>query len=140
MISKELIKEYINQKYPDRIIVDEVISYKINTMRFHQKDKDNKVTDHLIVNGNGISPTQYVNGDYILIEMIKPTWNGYKKIKTKVTESSNPCGEILLISPFDNCDINGEWKHFNKINNHQFNKSSLLKWIRDKKIEQILNI
>ena len=139
MINLELIKEYINQKYPDRIIVDEVISYETRLMRFPKRDS--KVNEHLILNGNGLvnlSPTDYSNGEYDIIEMIKPTWIGSKKIKTKVTESRNPCGEILLITPSDPCDINGEWKHFNKVNNHRFNKSSLLKWIRDKKIEQIL--
>lgn len=119
-INKDILKEYINQKKSDKRIT-EIIDYKIETRKIYKHMLTPDFYNQLI-----LEYPRFEKDRYIEMTFIKPTWNGW----SIVTEKRISYQTKHLIGTF-------EYRKNRKSNS--FNLDNYKNWLRDYKINEILN-
>ena len=113
-VDKELFKEYINQKYPEKYHITEIEEISVMDVRYTVNQFDKSFSFYEEVKKNG----------YIVIKMIKPTWSGWKIVEEKFISKAN-------------IDQIGTWRRVDKRDGNRFNYTSYMEWVRDSKLRKL---
>jgi hypothetical protein len=109
-IDKDKFKIYMNEKYVDRIRVDDIKSITVGKVKYHKDQFSKDSVYHDVIDKNG----------FIELLMIKPTWSGWKAI------------------PYRSHWMYRDMRDSNRFNLHSYQK--WLVDVRDKKLESILEL
>jgi len=114
MIDKELFKEYINQKYPEKYHITEIEEISVVDVRYGPSQIDKSSSFYEEVKRNG----------YVMLRMVKPIWSGWKVVEERFVSKAN-------------IDQVGTWRRVIKGNGNRFNYTPYMEWVRDSKLRKL---
>ena len=119
-IDKDILKEYINQKYSDKYHITEVIDCRIEKKKFY-KSMISKESYDSFVSEN----PELLKDGYIQMILIRPTWNGWSLVTEKTTS-------------YKNKHLVGTFRYRESRKGIGFNINTYKNWLRDYKLNQLL--
>lgn len=119
-IDKDILKDYINQKYSDKYHITEVIDCRIEKKKFY-KSMISKESYDSFVSEN----PELLKDGYIQMILIRPTWNGWSLVTEKTTS-------------YKNKHLVGTFRYRESRKGIGFNINTYKNWLRDYKLNQLL--